>query len=160
MSSSRSQQPHVTVSDGTEHFINPNMPSEDATHIGQNSQESIRTLEDHPEKHTSDGHEGNSASRAREEAFRLEDNLQLLAAERVVSNTAHDEQVDQEDLLYRTRGTKASRSRARNPVDDFDIPTNPVHGNEKGPWRPPVEPATRIAKFLKKVSHRYIKSIL
>ncbi|KAI5796551.1 Mechanosensitive ion channel-domain-containing protein [Geopyxis carbonaria] len=150
MSSSGAPQLHLSTTnepDGTQHFTNPTRPSEDATYVGHSSQETIKTVEEPPEKH----HEGKSASRAREEAFRLEDNLQLLAAERVVSRTTHEEQVDTEDLLYRTQSGKPSRSRARSPVDDFDISTNPVHGNAKGPWRPPVEPATKIAKFLKKI---------
>lgn len=90
-----------------------------------------------------------SHSRIREENHRLEDDLELLRAERVVSNASGQGGPE------RSR-SRRDRSRSRvagiEPVDDFDISTNPAHDNGKGVWRPPEKPANRFAQFLKVVS--------
>jgi hypothetical protein len=82
-----------------------------------------------------------SPSRAREASCRLEDDLELLRAERVVSKTSQQSRAAGNSIL----------SPAGDPVDEFDIATNPVHENGRGIWRPPKEPATKAARLLKKV---------
>jgi hypothetical protein len=82
----------------------------------------------------------------REENYRLEDDLELLRAERVVSRASNHTRD-----ISRSR-SKRHGSRTREPVDDFDITTNPVHDSGKGVWRPPERPTTKVAKFLKAVS--------
>jgi hypothetical protein len=92
-----------------------------------------------------------SQSRKREESHRLDDDLELLKAERVVTNASATG-------LDRSR-SRRHRSRSRvsevvDPVDDFDIATNPVHDNGKGVWRPPEKPQNGFAQFMKTVSYR------
>lgn len=87
-----------------------------------------------------------SRSQTREQAHRLDDDLELLKVERQVSR------IEEEDLANsRTNDTYRSKSRKRDEhVDEFDIATNPVH--EKAQVYKPVEnPATGFAKFFKKV---------
>lgn len=79
-----------------------------------------------------------SPSASREAAHRLEDDLTLLQAERQVS------EVDSQ--LRRER----SRSRREEPVDDFDVNTNPTH-EQVSVYRPPENPNTKVGQFFKKV---------
>ncbi|RLM01997.1 hypothetical protein CFD26_109074 [Aspergillus turcosus] len=101
-----------------------------------------------------------SPSAARERSLRLEDDLALLEAERVVSRSTHDET---------EKGSKAesiSRSRSRRPhnVDEFDEATNPLH-EKAAVYNPPQNPNTKISKFIKRVHEssfiiRYITYIV
>lgn len=90
-----------------------------------------------------------SHSRMREENYRLEDDLEMLRAERVVTNASGHGGLER---------SKSRRDRSRSqvagiePVDEFDISTNPAHDNGKGVWRPPEKPANKFAQFLKVVS--------
>lgn len=90
-----------------------------------------------------------SHSRMREENYRLEDDLEMLRAERVVTNASGHGGPER---------SKSRRDRSRSqvvgiePVDEFDISTNPAHDNGKGVWRPPEKPANKFAQFLKVVS--------
>lgn len=90
-----------------------------------------------------------SNSRIREENHRLEDDLELLRAERIVTNASGNGGPERSK-------SRRDRSRSRvteiEPVDDFDISTNPVHDNGKGVWRPPEKPANKLAKLLRAVS--------
>lgn len=89
-----------------------------------------------------------SHSRIREENHRLEDDLEMLRAERVVTNASG--QGPERSKSRRDRSM--SRVAGIEPVDDFDISTNPAHDNGKGVWRPPEKPANKFAQFLKAVS--------
>ncbi|KKY26464.1 putative mechanosensitive ion channel family [Phaeomoniella chlamydospora] len=80
-----------------------------------------------------------SPSKNREEAYRLEDDLTMLQAERVVSNT------NDEELKLRR-----SRSRRSEPIDEFDAATNPLH-EKAAVYAPPEHPTTNIAKIFKKI---------
>jgi len=83
----------------------------------------------------------------REENYRLEDDLELLRAERVVScGSEHTG-----DLSRSKSGRYRSRSRAAESVDHFDISTIPAYNNSKSVWTPPKRPATKFGKFLKAV---------
>lgn len=84
----------------------------------------------------------------RERASRLDDDLTMLQAERLASKVdTHREREGSRDSRTLTR----TRSRAdQEPVDDFDIPTNPMHLIKKI-YQPPARPATRLAKFVKRV---------
>jgi small-conductance mechanosensitive channel len=82
-----------------------------------------------------------SPSATREAAFRLEDDLTLLQAERQVSRAD-----DKERELSRHR----SRSRREEPLDDFDVNTNPTH-EKVSVYKPPQNPNTGVGKFFKKV---------
>lgn len=90
-----------------------------------------------------------SASQTREQAHRLDDDLELLKIERQISRIE-----EEEAALGNTRtndSTYRSKSRKRDDhVDEFDVATNPVH--EKAQVYKPVEnPATGFGKVLKKI---------
>jgi hypothetical protein len=88
-----------------------------------------------------------SPAQQREQSRRLDDDLQMLQAERVVSNA---ERVN-DDSLGRSRSMGRSRSRTNNePVDDFDVDTTPIHEKTKV-YQPPANPTTKLARFFKKV---------
>jgi small-conductance mechanosensitive channel len=81
-----------------------------------------------------------SPSRSREEAHRFDDDLAMLQAEQIVSNS------DQEGLK---KSAEMHRSRSRvEPVDTFDADTNPIH-EKTALYRPPERPSTKVAAFFK-----------
>ena len=93
-----------------------------------------------------------SPSRIREQEHRLDDDLTLLQAERVVSN-ANSQNVRNEQSatnLARFATIQRSRSRRSEPLDDFDMATNPIH-EKTALYNPPEHPSTNFAKVLKKV---------
>lgn len=78
-----------------------------------------------------------SASQAREESSRVDDELALEKAEKVVSAQMNAE--DSADL-------RQSRSRKPEPIDDFDAATNPIHEKTQV-YKPPENPENGFAKF-------------
>jgi hypothetical protein len=89
-----------------------------------------------------------SPAQTREQRWRLEDDLEMLRAERVVTTAAsthgNDAGSTHAHSMYR------SRSRRSDPVDDFDAATNPVH-KQAAAFKPPENPSTNFARMLKKV---------
>jgi small-conductance mechanosensitive channel len=85
-----------------------------------------------------------SPSQTREQARRLDDDLELLKIERQISRIEEREEEGGESM-------HRSRSRRRDEdLDEFDIATNPVH--EKTQVYKPVEnPSSSFAKFFKTV---------
>lgn len=85
-----------------------------------------------------------SPSAAREQALRLDDDLAVLQAERVVSNSQRSEE-------HNSEGTSLRQNRSRtDPVDEFDIATNPLH-ETAAIYNAPEDPHTNISKILKKI---------
>lgn len=85
-----------------------------------------------------------SITAQREASRRLDDDLEMLRAERVVSNAENSQ-------LSRGKSMQRSRSRtAPEPVDDFDVGTTPLHEKAKV-YQPPEHPATNFAKLFKKI---------
>ncbi|KAL1964830.1 hypothetical protein VTN77DRAFT_6332 [Rasamsonia byssochlamydoides] len=82
-----------------------------------------------------------SPSRVREQAMRLDDDLAVLEAERVVSNS--EEKSEKESL-------NRSRSRRSETVDEFDVATNPLH-EKAAIYKPPENPSTSLAKIVKRI---------
>jgi small-conductance mechanosensitive channel len=81
-----------------------------------------------------------SPSKTREEAHRFDDDLAVLQAEQVASNS------DQGGLK---KSAEMHRSRSRvEPVDTFDANTNPIH-EKTALYRPPERPSTKTAAFFK-----------
>ncbi|KAK5940464.1 hypothetical protein PMZ80_006879 [Knufia obscura] len=80
-----------------------------------------------------------SASRVREEMSRLNDDLALEKAEKVISRQMNEED---EAALHR------SRSRKPEPIDDFDAATNPIHERTQV-YKPPEHPTNKFAAFFK-----------
>jgi small-conductance mechanosensitive channel len=88
-----------------------------------------------------------SPSQAREQSQRLGDDLEMLRAERVVSDSA----ASNEDSVGRGHSRARSRSRAAGePVDDFDVGTTPIHEKAKI-YQPPAHPTTTISRIFKKI---------
>lgn len=93
-----------------------------------------------------DGQSPISPSQQRERSRRLDDDLTVLQAERMVSRAESAQEANGD-----ARSITRSRSRAGGePVDDFDISTNPIHETAKV-YQPPAHPATSLAKFFKKL---------
>lgn len=84
-------------------------------------------------------------SARREEATRLEDDLMLLQAERLTSQStgAPDDEHDHNSI-------KRSRSRRSEAVDEFDEATNPLH-EKTAIYKLPEKPNTQVAVFVKKL---------
>jgi len=89
-----------------------------------------------------------SPSRTREEAHRLEDDLALLKAERMVSAEA-----DAKQALGHSKSVHRSKSRRDEPPDDFDLDTTPTHENSV--YKPPENPNTSIGKIFKKIHNSF-----
>lgn len=88
-----------------------------------------------------------SLSQQREQTRRLDDDLEMLRAERVVSIAERTN----DDSIGRTKSMARSRSRtAAEPVDDFDVDTTPLHEKTKI-YKPPAHPTTKFAKIFKKI---------
>lgn len=83
-------------------------------------------------------------SARREQATRLEDDLLLLQAERVVSRSTHDGDEHDKNSISR------ARSRRSEQVDEFDEATNPLH-EKAAIYKPPESPNTKIAVFVKRL---------
>lgn len=84
-----------------------------------------------------------SPSQTREEAHRLDDEILLQRAERLTSMESRQSEVGRTSTnLHRTR------SRAPEPLDEFDTATNPIH-ERTAIYKPPENPSTKIAKFFK-----------
>ncbi|KAL9117280.1 MAG: hypothetical protein Q9187_006185, partial [Circinaria calcarea] len=90
-------------------------------------------------------HPLSSSSQARAQEHRLNDDLALLQAERVVSQQPHNGA-----NLTRSASMHRSRSRRSDPMDEFDANTNPIHEKTAG-YRPPEHPSTNLAKAFKKI---------
>ncbi|MCJ1388020.1 hypothetical protein MMC18_000864 [Xylographa bjoerkii] len=88
-----------------------------------------------------------SPSQTRAQESRLDDDLTLLLAERVVSR-ARDGRLGVP--LDPSASVSRSKSRPSDNVDEFDIATNPVH-ERTAVYRPPDHPKTTLAKLFKKI---------
>ena len=84
-----------------------------------------------------------SPSQTRAQERRLDDDLAMLQAEREVTT-------QQETELRHSATLHRSRSRRPEPVDEFDVNTNPVH-EQNAVYRPPEDPSTRLARVFKKI---------
>ncbi|KAJ9627209.1 hypothetical protein H2203_003671 [Taxawa tesnikishii (nom. ined.)] len=84
-----------------------------------------------------------SPSQTREEAHRLDDDLQMLKVERQVS-AANDTHTDGGRSVHR------SRSRRDDDVDEFDVATNPIH-EKTAVYKPPEHPVGNFSKMVKRI---------
>lgn len=82
-------------------------------------------------------------SQDREKANRLNDDITMLQAERMVSNAEASD-------IERSLSIRPARSHRTEPVDEFDTATNPIH-EHASLYKPPENPTTSIARFFKKV---------
>ena len=94
--------------------------------------------------HTIPSHPSPSPSQTREEVSRLDDDLALLEAEQAVRDTEEENEKRDAASMGRTR------SRRSEPVDEFDVATNPLH-EQTAAYKPPEDPSTSLAKFVKRI---------
>lgn len=83
-------------------------------------------------------------SARREQATRLEDDLLLLQAERVVSRSTQGPEDGDNASLSRSRSRRTER------VDEFDEATNPLY-EKAAAYTPPEKPNTKLAVFVKRI---------
>lgn len=84
-------------------------------------------------------------SSRREEATRLEDDLLLLQAERVVSRSTQNDAAEGERLSM-----SRTRSRRAEVIDEFDDATSPLH-EKTAVYKPPESPNTKLSAFVKRL---------
>ncbi|PYH38230.1 Mechanosensitive ion channel family [Aspergillus neoniger CBS 115656] len=104
---------------------------------------------------------------AREESTRLEDDLVVMEAERMVSRSTQEAESKKsvhDGRPSTSRSRSRSRSRPNEHVDEFDEATNPLH-EKAAVYNPPENPNTNIARFVKKLHEssfiiRYLTYIL
>ena len=119
--------------------------SSGGTYVGEPSVES----HDYPRVDTSVNYEAehpsiSTASSRRGQAMQLEDDLQLMEAERMVSRSTEARSQHGRGSMSRTRSHPDQR------VDEFDQATNPLH-EKTAVYRPPESPTTKLSAFAKKV---------
>jgi small-conductance mechanosensitive channel len=85
-----------------------------------------------------------SPSQTREEASRLDDELAMMKVERITTSIDEKPNVEGRSSAQLHR----SRSRAPEPIDEFDAATNPLH-EKTALYKPPEHPTTKVAKFFK-----------
>lgn len=92
-----------------------------------------------------------TASQTREQEHRLDDDLAMLQAERVVSS-AQILQVNGDPAVARSLSMQKSRSKRSDDhaVDEFDVNTTAVH-EKTALYKPLEHPATDFAKFFKRI---------
>jgi len=88
-----------------------------------------------------------SPSQTRAQEYRLDDEMALLHAERVVSQ-AHGQQAAAN--MNNVASMSRSKSRRADDPDEFDVNTNPIH-EKNALYRPPEHPTTKIAAVFKKI---------
>lgn len=95
-------------------------------------------------------HSPMSPAEQREQSQRLNDDLEMLRVERVVSNAANsNKESDQSRSMARSRSRTAVE-----PADDFDIGTTPIYEKTKI-YQPPEHPATKAAQLFKKIHNSF-----
>lgn len=87
-----------------------------------------------------------AASKTRERDHRLGDDLALLQAERIASHAAERRSEEKDHNMHR------SRTRASEPVDEFEAATNPIHERTQL-YKPPEKPENKFAQFFKYIHH-------
>lgn len=86
-----------------------------------------------------------SPSQAREQVTRLEDDLAMLQVERAI----HSEDMERASM-GRSLRKERSHGHGNEPIDEFDVATNPLH-TKAAIYKPPENPTSKVARFFKKV---------
>ena len=88
-----------------------------------------------------------SPSQTRAQEYRLDDEMALLHAERVVSHAREQQEAAK---LNNLASISRSKSRRADDPDEFDVNTNPIH-EKNALYRPPEHPTTKVAAIFKKI---------
>ncbi|KAJ5801918.1 uncharacterized protein N7503_004368 [Penicillium pulvis] len=148
MSSPASEVKNLHLQDQNERRTSDQLsPSDDDTYVYEPSAEPSAEPSNRLRVDTSMNEDGpppmRTPSARREQATRLEDDLLLLQAERVVSRSTQGPEEGEGESIGR------SRSR-RTEVDEFDEATNPLH-EKAAVYTPPERPNTQLSAFVKKL---------
>lgn len=119
-------------------------PSDDTYVPERSPRDYLRVDTSHATEESEDERAMRTPSARREQATRLEDDLLLLQAERVASRSTQGEVGEGEH-----QSMSRVRSR-REPVDEFDEATNPLH-EKAAVYKPPEKPNTKLSAFVKKL---------
>ena len=137
-------RPQFSVTDNTRGS------SEDGTFVGEDSfnEGNVAHLNVNPKGGADNQAQSPlSPSGTREQHFRLDDDLEMLRAERIASLEAHSRETHG---LAHSKSAGRARSRHTEIEDTFDVATNPLHERTNA-YKPPEHPSTNFAKFFKKV---------
>ena len=118
--------------------------------IDSDDENTLSNEHDRPERVNTDEKQNylggiTSHSQSKEQESRLEDDLAMLHAERVISRS----QSHGPEALHRSTSVHRSRSRPE-PVDQFDVNTNPIH-EKASAFRPLENPTGQVAKTFKRI---------
>lgn len=91
-----------------------------------------------------------SPSQTREQASRLDDDLEVLKVERQVSRQYEDHNLRRSGSRTSDSMYQSSSRRREEHVDEFDEATNPVHEQAQA-YKPPENPHTGFSKLIKRV---------
>ena len=135
------------------HHATSRSSDEEGTYVGEDARENGRNRLRTEPTIESQGYSQDvrpSASQTREQEYRFDDDLAMLQAERVVSNSQYL-QVNGDPAVARSLSMQKSRSkRSDHSVDEFDVNTTAVH-EKTALYKPPEHPATNFAKFFKRI---------
>ena len=131
-------------------FANPHCPYNNGHSIDSDDEGTLSNDQDRAERLNTNDKQNylggrTTESRSREDENRLEDDLAMLQAERVISRTRTAQGTSLRHSL------SANRSRTRHePVDAFDVSTNPIH-EKAATFTPPNRPSGRVGKAFKRI---------
>ena len=136
------------------HHVTTRSSDEDGTYVGDDALENGRkNLSTEPAKDSQAYSQDlrPSAFQTREQEYRLEDDLAMLQAERVVSSARYL-QVNGDLAVTPSLSMQKSRSKKSDDdaVDEFDVNTTAIH-EKTALYKPPEHPATNFAKFFKRI---------
>ncbi|OJJ07911.1 hypothetical protein ASPVEDRAFT_47099 [Aspergillus versicolor CBS 583.65] len=117
--------------------------SSDGTYVGEPTVSPSGHLKVDTNLHDVEPGPMSTASSRREQATRFDDDLQLMQAERVASQSTQAQSQHGRTSMSRTRSH-------RSHIDEFDEATNPLH-EKSAVYTPPESPATKLSAFVKKV---------
>lgn len=158
MSSPVEERKAVHLQEQYQKLAEDTSPSDDTYVTERNPREHLKVDTSYATEEDEEQRAMRTPSARREQATRLEDDLMLLQAERVASRSTQGDVGDSEH-----QSMSRVRSR-REPVDEFDEATNPLH-EKAAVYKPPESPNTKLSAFVKKVHQssfmvRYITYIV
>ena len=127
-------QPQYPAKDG-----NSSLSDDEGTLSGEYDRSNVDDTQKHFETIS-------SKTQSREDEQRMHDDLAIVKAERIVSNAQSS---SNDANLSNSISMDRSRSRVE-PVDQFDVNTNPVH-EKIATFKPPDHPMGNTARVLKKI---------
>ena len=144
MSSPADERKTFHLQERTDNNVDDTSPSDDTYVTEPNPKDHLKVDTSYAVEEDDEETRMRTPSARREQATRLEDDLLLLQAERVASRSTQGEVGEGEH-----HSISRVRSR-REPVDEFDEATNPLH-EKAAIYKPPESPNTKLSAFVKKL---------